>query len=111
MSQQSTIVEQWLALPHEHLAEQVRRAVRGGYTHSSMWTALAAHPVLAARVSGILSALQAQMAEHRDKAMWTMWINQARQAFSLGSAPAEDRPLATVGAPSRPRTTLFSSAV
>jgi hypothetical protein len=82
-----TITDQWLALPHKDLAEQVRRAVRGGANHSSMWTGLSAHPVLAARVSGLLSALQAQMVGHRDEAMWTMWITQARQSLAAGPLP------------------------
>jgi hypothetical protein len=103
----STMTEQWLALSHPDLADRVRRAVRGGSADSTLWTELGGHPVLAARVAGILSALRAQMADHRDHAMWTMWVNQARRALASGRAaatrPASSTPSsATRPAPARP---------
>lgn len=85
MPEQITTVDHWLGLSHPDLAEHVRQAVRGGAANP-VWAAVAGHPVLAARVRGLLSALLSQMADHRDHAMWTVWINSARRA--LASAPA-----------------------
>jgi hypothetical protein len=87
----NAIAEHWLALSHPDLTDHIRRLVRGGSIPSPVWTAVAAHPVLAARVRGILSALQSQMADHRDHAMWTLWINNARRALST-PPPAPARP-------------------
>jgi hypothetical protein len=78
----NAIVEQWLAMPHPDLTDHIRRLVRGGSMPSPVWTAVGTHPVLAARVRGILSALHSQMADHRDHAMWTLWINNARRALT-----------------------------
>jgi hypothetical protein len=88
MRDRSSTVEHWLELAHPDLTEYIRRAVRGGSTASAPWPEVAAHPVLAARVRGILSALQSQMADHRDHAMWTVWINAARRALTVAPAPA-----------------------
>jgi hypothetical protein len=87
----NAIVEQWLAMPHPGLTDHVRRLVRGGSMTSPVWTAVGAHPVLAARVRGILSALHSHMADHRDHAMWTLWINNARRALTT-PPPAPARP-------------------
>src|SRR5258708_1574618 len=76
----ATTARHWLGLTHPDLTEQVRRAVRNGATAAPSWADVAAHPVLAARVRGILSALHSHMADHRDHAMWTLWINTARRA-------------------------------
>jgi hypothetical protein len=70
----NAIAEQWLAMPHPDLTDHIRRLVRDGSMPSPVWTAAGAHPVLAARVRGILSALHSQMADHRDHTMWTLWI-------------------------------------
>jgi hypothetical protein len=88
MRDRSTTVEHWLGLTHPDLTEHVRRAVRGGSTAAAPWSDVAAHPVLAARVRGILSALQSQMADHRDHAMWILWINTARRALNTVPPPA-----------------------
>jgi hypothetical protein len=98
------IVEQWLALSHPELADHVRRLVRGASRPSPVWTAVGAHPVLAARVRGILSALHAQMADHRDHAMWTLWITNARHALTPPPAPA--RPDTPPRADAQPPTRL-----
>lgn len=86
MRDHSTTVEHWLGLAHPDLTEHVRRAVRGA-TAEAPWSDVAAHPVLAARVRGILSALQTQLADHRDHAMWTVWINSARRALNAAPPP------------------------
>jgi hypothetical protein len=110
MSNTSTTVERWLGLPHDDLTREVRRAVRGGYTHSSLWTVLGAHPVLAARVSGMLSALQAEMTGHRNQAMWTMWINQARHSLTSPS-PGEFGFVRTGSSPYRPQAVVFRAGL
>ncbi|MBP2326659.1 hypothetical protein JOF56_007044 [Kibdelosporangium banguiense] len=90
------MVEHWLGLAHTDLTEHVRRAVRGGSAATAPWSEVAAHPVLAARVRGILSVIQSQMADHRDHAMWTLWINAARRALNTAPpqapAPVKTRP-------------------
>ncbi|MCE7006965.1 hypothetical protein LWC34_29665 [Kibdelosporangium philippinense] len=91
MPEHHAVVEQWLAMPHPDLTDHIRRLVRGGSTPSPVWTAVGTHPVLAARVRGILSALHAQMADHRDHAMWTLWITNARRALTT-PPPAPARP-------------------
>jgi hypothetical protein len=99
----NAIVDQWLAMPHPDLTDHIRRLVRGGSIPSPVWTAVAAHPVLAARVRGILSALHSQMADHRDHAMWTLWISNARRALTTpppaparsAAPPREDVPPST----------------
>ncbi|RSM57720.1 hypothetical protein DMH04_56620 [Kibdelosporangium aridum] len=91
MPAHDAIVEQWLAMSHPDLINHVRRLVRGASRPSPVWTAVAAHPVLVARVRGILSALHAQMADHRDHAMWTLWITNARHALTT-PPPAPARP-------------------
>src|SRR5687768_12420053 len=87
MRDHSTTIEHWLGLAHPDLTEHVRRTVRGGSTATAPWSEVAAHPVLAARVRGILSALQSHMADHRDHAMWTLWINTARRALNTCGVP------------------------
>jgi hypothetical protein len=87
MRAHSTMVDHWLGLSHPDLTEQVRRAVRGGSAGAPTWSEVAAHPVLTARVRGIFSALQSQMADHRDNAMWTLWINTARRALNTAPPP------------------------
>ncbi|MFI9815850.1 hypothetical protein [Saccharothrix variisporea] len=78
MSTTHATVEQWLALPHHVLVDRVRAAVRPGTpSPGPLWTSLATHPVLAARVRGVLSALKAQSADHRDHPAWRARIDQA----------------------------------
>jgi hypothetical protein len=84
----NAIVEQWLAMSHPELTNHIRRLIRGASTPSPVWTAVSTHPVLAARVRGILSALHSQMADHRDHAMWTLRITNARRALTTPPAPA-----------------------
>jgi hypothetical protein len=88
----NAIVEQWLAMPHPDLTDHIRRLVRDGSMPSPVWTAAGAHPVLAARVRGILSALHSQMADHRDHTMWTLWITNARRALTSPPAPEHETP-------------------
>jgi hypothetical protein len=118
MRDHSATVEHWLGLAHLDLTEQVRRAVRGGSTATAPWSEVAAHPVLAARVRGILSVLQSQLADHRDHAMWTVWINAARRALvapppapvktrqprPTAAAPVEDLPVITIASAPPPRS-------
>jgi hypothetical protein len=105
------IVEQWLAMSHPELTNHVRRLVRGASRRSPVWTAVGAHPVLAARVRGILSALQSQMTDHRDHAMWTLWITNARRALtSPPPAPARPDTLPPEDVPPSIRLTAGTSA-
>ncbi|MBP2329550.1 hypothetical protein JOF56_009935 [Kibdelosporangium banguiense] len=119
MRDHSTTIEHWLGLAHPDLTEHVRRAVRGGSTATAPWSEVAAHPVLAARARGILSALQSQMADHRDHAMWTLWINTARRALNTiptptpintqptsatAPSPAEQLPAITIATTPPPRS-------
>jgi hypothetical protein len=102
------VVEQWLAMSHPDLTDHIRRFVRGGSRPSPVWTAVGAHPVLTARVRGILSALHAQMADHRDHAMWTLWINNARCALTT-PPPAHARSETPPRADAQPPTRLTAS--
>ncbi|ALG08347.1 hypothetical protein [Kibdelosporangium phytohabitans] len=84
MSEHTAVIDRWLTLTQHDLIDNVRPVVRNSPT-SPLWATVGAHPVLAARVRGILSILQAQMAEHRDSAMWKVWIAQARRAMLSGA--------------------------
>lgn len=93
---QRNVVERWLASPHQVLVEEVHQLVRSHDDRAQRcWTVVREHPVLAARVRGILSALERHSAEYRDAAMWRVWIAQARSALT-SSRPdsAHSRPLA-----------------
>jgi hypothetical protein len=81
--------DQWLSLSHTQLVDQVRRSTRERDT--AVWDRVREHPVLAARVRGILSALRAETSVTRDAAMWALWISQAQQRLNA-PAPA---PVAT----------------
>ncbi|MCP2241596.1 hypothetical protein [Lentzea aerocolonigenes] len=65
MLTESATVKQWLALSHNDLVSHVDRLARERGTDDPIWTQLTAHPVLAARVRGILSALRS--ADHRPR--------------------------------------------
>ena len=93
MTEYSRTSGQWLALSHGQLTERVRSTVRNtGPQAVEVWAAVASHPVLVARVRGILSALQAQMAGRRDEAMWTAWIAQARSHLNRPVVEAKEQP-------------------
>jgi hypothetical protein len=91
---QRDVVQRWLALSHPVLFEEVHQLVRGHDDRADRcWNVVREHPVLAARVRGILSALERQSAEYRDAAMWRVWIAQARNALTSSSpAAAQSRP-------------------
>jgi hypothetical protein len=85
---QRDVVERWLTLSHQVVVEEVHQLVRSHDSHAHRcWNVVREHPVLAARVRGILSALERQSAEYRDAAMWRVWIAQARSALA-SSRPA-----------------------
>lgn len=86
-------VEQWLALSHHELVDRVRAAVRPGSVGGPMWTDIATHPVLAARVRGVLSSLAAQSADFRDRSAWRARIEQAQAALRGPVAPANRPPV------------------
>lgn len=89
---QRTVVERWLALSHQVLVEEVRQLVRSHDEHAHRcWNVVREYPVLAARVRGILSALEQQSALYRDAAMWRVWIAQARRAL-MSSQPPSSQP-------------------
>ncbi|ONI83150.1 hypothetical protein ALI144C_16735 [Actinosynnema sp. ALI-1.44] len=101
MRDHSTTVDSWLGLAHADLTEHVRKAVRGGSATPDLWSEVATHPVLAARVRGILSALQSQMADHRDHAMWTAWTNRARKALDAPQPAPVEKPKPAAPAPAQ----------
>ena len=86
---QRDVVQRWLALSHQALVEEVHQLVRShdDYAHRC-WNVAREHPVLAARVRGILSALERQSADYRDAAMWRVWITQARSALTSPRPPS-----------------------
>ena len=85
---QRDVVERWLTLSHQVVVEEVHHLVRSHDSHAHRcWNVVREHPVLAARVRGILSALERQSADYRDAAMWRVWIAQARSALA-SSRPA-----------------------
>lgn len=91
---QRDVVERWLTLSHQVVVEEVHQLVRSHDSHAHRcWNVVREHPVLAARVRGILSALERQSAEYRDAAMWRVWIAQARSAL------ASSRPTASHSRP------------
>jgi hypothetical protein len=57
---ETATVKQWLALSHNDLVSHVHRLARERGMDDAVWTQLSAHPVLAARVRGVLSALRSQ---------------------------------------------------
>jgi hypothetical protein len=84
---QPDAVERWSALSHTDLVEEVYRLVRRHDDDAERWwNVVRDHPVLAARVRGILSALERQSAEYRDARMWRLWIDQARRVLTASSA-------------------------
>jgi hypothetical protein len=86
---QSEVVQQWLKLSHQALVDQVHQLVRShDEAARRCWTIVREHPVLAARVRGILSALERHSAEYRDAAMWRVWITQARGALTAPPPPS-----------------------
>jgi hypothetical protein len=86
---QPEVVQQWLDLPHRALVDQVHHLVRShDETAYRCWSTVREHPVLAARVRGILSALERHSAEYRDAAMWRVWIAQARKALTPPAPPS-----------------------
>ncbi|MEU7530367.1 hypothetical protein AB0A74_31885 [Saccharothrix sp. NPDC042600] len=94
MSTSRATVEQWLALSHPELVDRVRAAVRpgSGPVGGPVWTDIAAHPVLSARVRGVLSSLAAQSSDFRDGSAWRARIEQAQAALRGPSAPATRPP-------------------
>ncbi|WP_199442731.1 hypothetical protein [Umezawaea beigongshangensis] len=90
--------DQWLSLSHAQLVEQVRRCTRE--RNPGTWDRVREHPVLAARVRGVLSALRAETSVTRDAAMWALWISQAQQRLN---APA---PAPVVTAPTLPKQVI-----
>jgi hypothetical protein len=97
MSTAEALIAQWLALPQASLVDRVRQLVKQHDARArDAWTAVRGHPVLVARVRGILSALRAEARGTRDEVMWLMWINQARQdldhAPAASADPAPDGP-------------------
>lgn len=91
MSTAETLIAEWLALPQARLVDRVRQLVKQHDARArDAWTAVRGHPVLAARVRGVLSALRAETRGTRDEVMWLMWINQARQVLDRLPATADD---------------------
>lgn len=85
---QRDVVQRWMALSHQVLVEEVHQLVRSHDDRAHRcWNVVREHPVLAARVRGILSALERQSADYRDAAMWRVWITQARNALTLPTSP------------------------
>lgn len=93
---QRDVVQRWLVLSHQVLVEEVHQLVRSHDDRAHRcWNVVREHPVLAARVRGILSALERQSADYRDAAMWRVWIAQARSALT-SPRPASSQSLPTV---------------
>jgi hypothetical protein len=95
MSTAETLITEWLALPQARLVDRVRQLVKQHDARArDAWSVVRGHPVLAARVRGMLSALRAETRGTRDEVMWLMWINQARQALdrvpTAGDEPAPE---------------------
>jgi hypothetical protein len=88
MQQQLRTVEHWARLPRERLVTEVTAAVRRPPADPSrFWNAVAADPVLAATVRGILSGLLRDKADTRDEAYWTYRVRTVRAALNA-TAPA-----------------------
>ncbi|MGH4023975.1 MAG: hypothetical protein ACRDRV_05250 [Pseudonocardiaceae bacterium] len=86
---QRDVVQRWLSLSHQVLVEEVHQLVRSHDDRAHRcWNVVREHPVLAARVRGILSALERQSADYRDAAMWRVWITQARNALTSPRPPS-----------------------
>jgi hypothetical protein len=75
------IVSHLLALPHESLIDQVRQLVKQRHAAHDAWANIRTNTVLAARVRGVLSGLDAEARGTSDEVMRLMWIKQARQAL------------------------------
>lgn len=91
---QRDVVQRWLALSHQVLVDEVHQLVRSHDDRAHRcWNTVREHPVLAARVRGILSALERQSADYRDAAMWRVWIAQARNALTSPRPPTPQPPL------------------
>lgn len=85
----NNVVERWLTLSHQELVDEVYQLVRRHDGHAlGCWNEVRGHPVLAARVRGILSALERQSAEYRDAGMWRIWIDQARRLLPTSATTA-----------------------
>jgi len=101
----TSVVEHWLALPREMLLDKVRQVVKRRDSEAKeIWAAVKGHSVLAARVRGALSSLRADVRGSRDEVMWSVWIEQARQALDSAetAAPCAVTPgCAAVPAPQR----------
>lgn len=105
---QQGVVEQWLVLTREELVEEVHRLVKRHDDHARRcWDQIRDHRVLVPRVRGVLSALERQMAEHRDAAMYGWWIQQARRALE----PSDTRPAAAEIPPPDDRPVVDEQAV